>query len=76
MDKSPRPKARPASKPTARPKKRPDDLMETHNLMRAMKGTDAKAVKEDLKAAKKMAVGGKCRGMGSASKGGSYGKDG
>jgi hypothetical protein len=59
-----------------RPKPRPADLMENYNLMRAMKGTDAKAVKEDLKAAKKMAMGGKCRGMGAAKKGGSYGKNG
>ena len=74
MDKSPRPKAKPMKSP--RPKPRPADLMENYNLMRAMKGTDAKAVKEDLKAAKKMAMGGKCRGMGSASKGGSYSKNG
>jgi hypothetical protein len=74
MDKSPRPKAKPMKSP--RPKPRPADLMENYNLMRAMKGTDAKAVKEDLKAAKKMAMGGKCRGMGAAKKGGSYGKNG
>jgi hypothetical protein len=74
MDKSPRPKAKPMKSP--RPKPRPADLMENYNLMRAIKGTDAKAVKEDLKAAKKMAMGGKCRGMGAAKKGGSYGKNG
>ena len=101
MDKSPRPKAKPMKSP--RPKPRPADLMENYNLMRAMKGTDAKAVKEDLKAAKKMAMGGKlkmvekggkkvpafaadgvgkmamggkCRGMGAAKKGGSYSKNG
>jgi hypothetical protein len=74
MDKSPRPKAKPMKSP--RPKPRPDDLMENYNLMRAMKGTDAKAVKEDLKAAKKMAAGGMCRGMGAAKKGGSYSKGG
>ena len=34
------------------------------------------SVKEDLKAAKKMAMGGKCRGMGAAKKGGSYSKNG
>jgi hypothetical protein len=33
-----------------RPKARPDDLMENYNLERAMRGTDAKATKEDLKA--------------------------
>jgi hypothetical protein len=76
MEKSPRPKARPmskmATKSSPRPKAKPADLMETHNLMRAMRGTDAKATKEDLKAAKKMAMGGKCRGMGAATKGGNY----
>ena len=53
---------KPMKKPmtsSPRPKPRPADLVENFNLMRAMKGTDAKAVKEDLKAAKKMAMGGK-----------------
>jgi hypothetical protein len=40
MKKSPRPKARPA------------DLMENYNLSRAMGGTESKAIKEDLRAAR------------------------
>jgi hypothetical protein len=35
-----------------RPAARPADLKETHNLMRAMKGTESKAIKQDLKAAR------------------------
>jgi len=35
---------------SSRPAARPADLMERFNLERAMKGTDAKAVKQDLKA--------------------------
>jgi hypothetical protein len=35
-----------------RPAARPADLKETHNLMRAMKGTESKAIKEDLRAAR------------------------
>jgi hypothetical protein len=56
MKKSPRPKARPA------------DLMENFNLERAMRGTDAKATKEDLKAGRedkkpmKKAMGGMVKG--------------
>ena len=35
-----------------RPAARPADLKETNTLMRAMGGADAKAIKEDLKAAR------------------------
>lgn len=35
-----------------RPAGRPADLMENYNLERAMRGTDAKATKQDLKAAR------------------------
>jgi hypothetical protein len=35
-----------------RPAARPADLMENFNLMRAMKGTESKAIKEDLRAAR------------------------
>jgi len=35
-----------------RPAARPADLKETHNLMRAMTGTESKAIKEDLRAAR------------------------
>jgi hypothetical protein len=45
------------SKPSApskspRPAARPADLKETNTLMRAMGGADAKAIKQDLKAAR------------------------
>jgi len=37
---------------SSRPAARPADLMENFNLMRAMKGTESKAIKEDLRAAR------------------------
>lgn len=41
-----------APKKSMRPKPKPEDLVENFNLTRAMTGTDAKATKADLKAAK------------------------
>ena len=35
-----------------RPAARPEDLMENFNLERAMRGTESKAIKEDLRAAR------------------------
>ena len=76
IGKSPRPQSRssamgkaksaPAAKSAApsrspRPAPRPADLMENYNLNRAMRGTESKAIKQDLKAA---------RGAGGSSSGG------
>jgi hypothetical protein len=53
LDKSPRPKSRSSAKgKSSRPKARPADLMENFNLDRAMRGTESKAIKEDLRAAR------------------------
>lgn len=61
IDKSPRPQSRSsagmaksaksaAPAKSQRPAARPADLMERFNLERAMRGTEAKAIKEDLRA--------------------------
>ena len=53
LDKSPRPKSRSSAMgKSSRPKARPADLKETNTLMRAMGGADAKAIKQDLAAAR------------------------
>ena len=89
IDKSPRPQSRSSagmaksagkSAKTAAPSKsqrpaaRPADLMERFNLERAMGGTDAKAIKQDLKGAGGGSKGGKMGGM--SQRGGSRFKDG
>lgn len=66
MEKSPRPKANPRKsammKKSPRPKAKPDDLEAGAALQRAMRHSQPD----------KMAMGGKCRGMGAAKKGGNY----
>jgi hypothetical protein len=59
IGKSPRPQSRSsamgkssAPSKSPRPAPRPADLKETNTLMRAMGGADAKATKQDLKAAR------------------------
>jgi len=68
IGKSPRPQSRSsamgkssAPSKSPRPAPRPADLMENYNLNRAMRGTESKAIKQDLKAA---------RGAGGSSSGG------
>lgn len=74
MEKSPRPKAnpkRPAAKPM-RPKKNPMyDMMSPQSV----EGRSTREMKKGG-AVKKMAMGGSCRGMGAAKKGGKYTKAG
>lgn len=70
MKSSPRPKANPRKSPmmgkSPRPKVKPEDLEAGAALQRAIRNSQPD----------KMAMGGKCRGMGAAKKGGSYGKNG
>jgi hypothetical protein len=65
IDKSPRPVSRSTMTKSPRPKPRPEDLMENYNLMRAMEGTESKAIKQDLEAAAedKKAMGGMVKYM-------------
>ena len=86
---SPRPTARPSAPTTSpRPKSRPANLMQSYDEAGAVASGDRAARREaqdyrDFVArkapagkAKKMATGGMCRGMGKASKGGKFSKNG
>lgn len=77
MEKSPRPKARPMSKMAPKSSKRP--MTRTDKEISDMADHSIKQGVKYQKAGgkvSKMAMGGKCRGMGAAKKGGSYSKDG
>ncbi len=77
MEKSPRPKARPMSKMVPKSSKRP--MTRTDKEISDMADHSIKQGVKYQKAGgkvSKMAMGGKCRGMGAASKGGSYSKNG
>lgn len=77
MDKSPRPKARPMSKLAPKSSKRP--MTRTDKEISDMADHSIKQGVKYQKAGgkvSKMAMGGKCRGMGAAKKGGNYSKAG
>lgn len=81
IGKSPRPQSRSsamgkssAPSKSPRPAPRPADLKETNTLMRAMGGSDAKAIKQDLKAARSGGGSGSKSSM--SQRGGSRFKDG
>lgn len=68
----------PAPKKSTRPKARDDDGMAVKrgNTAAKRRAKEAAMDKKDKKPAKKMAGGGKCRGMGAAKKGGKYSRSG
>jgi len=77
--KSLRPKMRPQMRPQMRPKMRPDDLeagaaVERGNRMNELEAKEGEALMKKAYGGKvkKMAMGGKCRGMGAATRGGNY----
>ncbi len=77
MEKSPRPKARPMSKMAPKSSKRP--MTRTDKEISDMADHSIKQGVKYQKAGgkvSKMAMGGKCRGMGAAKKGGNYSKAG
>ncbi len=77
MEKSPRPKARPMSKMVPKSSKRP--MTRTDKEISDMADHSIKQGVKYQKAGgkvSKMAMGGKCRGMGAAKKGGNYSKAG
>jgi hypothetical protein len=61
-----------APKKSPRPTKRPDDLAEGAAIARGDRAARRDAGMKAGGKVKKMAMGGKCRGMGAATKGGNY----